>query len=149
MDKSGSLSVENDGPRIVASNYWATEHAAAGAFLVSSNAGTFRLLIPKSKEAAINDMRAAKGIAVTRGPCPEMGLADAFEVLFDDQTDDPLALVLTPEAFQAVPVAENARSRWFFAGWTLRKGHPHCEFTKPCRYRIACKIPDPRPWDRD
>ena len=38
------LVVENDGPEIVATNYWELPAAAAGKFLVSVNAGAFRLL---------------------------------------------------------------------------------------------------------
>jgi len=38
--------IENDGPDIVTTNYWTTEHEQRGLFYVSINAGTCRLLVP-------------------------------------------------------------------------------------------------------
>ena len=46
------LKFENDGPLIVASNYWESEMAAAGKLYVSINAGCFRLLVPRRLDAA-------------------------------------------------------------------------------------------------
>jgi hypothetical protein len=42
------LKFENDGPLLLASNYWQSEMAAAGKLYVAINAGCFRLLVPQS-----------------------------------------------------------------------------------------------------
>ena len=47
------LKVENDGPRIVSTNFFETDQAKAGKFFVSVNAGTLRLLIPDAHAASI------------------------------------------------------------------------------------------------
>jgi hypothetical protein len=51
------LTFENDGPLIVASNYWESEIAAAGKLYLTMNAGCFRLLVPQIQRAIISDMR--------------------------------------------------------------------------------------------
>jgi hypothetical protein len=42
------LTFVNDGPLLVASDYWQSEMAAAGKLYVSINAGCFRLLVQKA-----------------------------------------------------------------------------------------------------
>jgi hypothetical protein len=51
------LKFENDGPLLVASDYWQSEMAAAGKLYVSINAGCFRLLVPQRQHGFISDMR--------------------------------------------------------------------------------------------
>lgn len=41
-----TLSITNDGQRIVATNYWSTPHAAKGLLYLSINAGAARVLVP-------------------------------------------------------------------------------------------------------
>ena len=52
------LQIENHGPLVVATNYFRTDLARAGALYLSVNAGAFRLLVPAVQRAAISDMRA-------------------------------------------------------------------------------------------
>jgi hypothetical protein len=51
------LTFENDGPLLLASDYWQSAIAAAGKLHVSINAGCFRLLVPQSQHGSISDMR--------------------------------------------------------------------------------------------
>jgi hypothetical protein len=68
------LTFENDGPLLVASNYWQSEIAAAGKLYVSINAGCFRLLVPQSQHAVISDIRPkAKHFVVSM--LPSLGLS--------------------------------------------------------------------------
>jgi hypothetical protein len=63
------LKFENDGPLLLASNYWQSEMAAAGKLNVAINAGCLRLLVPQSQHAVISDMRPrAKHIVVSMLP---------------------------------------------------------------------------------
>jgi hypothetical protein len=141
------LRTSNHGPLIISSNYWDLPESKLGKVLVSCNAGAFRLLIPETAEPYLDDMRTAKGCAVTRGPWPAQGLADAFEVLFDDATTDPFALHLSPQSFDRLPTEADTLGEWVLSCWTRpRRGRPHKAMERPCRYRIAAKIPDLRPW---
>lgn len=141
--------IQNHGPLILSSNYWELPEAVAGKFLVSLNAGAFRLLIPANQEGLIPELQTAKGVAISRGPWPAQGLADAFEVLFDDGTSSPYALHCTPESFDRLPTAENVAGEWIFTAWTQpRRGKPRCVLERPCRYRLSPKIPDLRPWGK-
>ncbi|MDX9788933.1 MAG: hypothetical protein RBT11_19320 [Desulfobacterales bacterium] len=38
------IQISNDGPEILSTNYWETEHAKKGFLYMSINAGAFRLL---------------------------------------------------------------------------------------------------------
>ena len=40
------ISISNDGPSIMSTTYWATEHARRGLLYLSINAGALRLLVP-------------------------------------------------------------------------------------------------------
>lgn len=143
-----NIVIENHGPLILSSNYWESEMAKAGMFFVSVNAGAFRLLLPPSSVGELAEMRTAKGVAVSRGPWPDMKLADAFSILFDDESPDPYTLVASPESFDRLPTAENTTGDWVFSVWTWnRPGKPHKSLERPCRYRLSTRLPDLRPWE--
>jgi hypothetical protein len=138
------IETENDGPLIVRTNFWESPEAPAGKYMVSANAGAFRLLLPRSLEPALAEMRTALGVAISRGPCPSLGLADAFELLFDDGSSDPYALHCSPSSFDRLPTDENIGGRWTFTVWT----YPLVmQLELPCRYRRSSVLPDLRPWD--
>lgn len=61
------LFIENDGPDVIRSNYWKTELAERGLFFLSVNSRAFRLLAPRQFEAALEDMRSAHSVIVSRG----------------------------------------------------------------------------------
>jgi hypothetical protein len=141
--------VHNHGPLILRTNYWELDAAKAGKFLVSLNAGAFRLLVPPQQEGFVSEMATAKGVAVCRGPSPPLGFGDGFNLLFDDGSDDPFVLELAPAAFDRLPTAENVTGEWVFTAWTRpRRGdRPHKALERPCRYRLSPRLPDLRPWE--
>lgn len=142
------LVIESDGPLIKATNYWDTPQCAAGKLVLSINAGAFRLLLPSQFEAAITpDMAPAREVIVSRGPWPGKGLADAFEVLFDDGSRNPFALHVTPQAFAGpVPDTASAGQWWVFSVWTRpRRGVPHKALERPCWYRLVPILPCLKP----
>lgn len=135
------LVVENDGPRIVATNYWDLPHAALGKVLVTVNAGAFRVLMPPSLELAIEDMRTAKTCLVTRGPWPVghrsggPGTANNVEILFDDGSDTPYILFLVAAAFDRLPPDSEVGKPCVLSVWTRpRRGVPHMALERPCGY---------------
>ena len=48
-------------------------------------------------------MRESRECVLSRGPWPAAGLADAVEILFDDDSEEPYALHLPPESFDLLP----------------------------------------------
>jgi hypothetical protein len=140
------IQIHNHGPLILATNYWQTELAAAGKFYASVNAGAIRLLVPVAQRAAIEDMRAARYVVLSRGPWPAMGLIEAVELLFEDGTEEPYALHLSPESFDLLPAEPPAGQEWLLTVWDDKKGRPHKAIERPCHWRRVPRIPWLRPW---
>ena len=140
--KGGMIEIANDGPEIVTTNYWSTEHARKGYVYLSTNAGCLRLLVPEGSLPWLEDMRSAREVIVSRGPWPDADKDDAVELLFDDGTDEPFALHLSLEQADRLPLATDVDTpgtppRWRFAAWTDQGK----ELEFPARYRIVSKIP--------
>jgi hypothetical protein len=141
--------IENHGPLVVSTNFWDLPVAQLGKVYVSLNAGAFRVLLPVTMEPALDDLKTARECVVSRGPWPEMGLPDAFEVLFDDGTSDPFALHLSPQSFDHVPTTENVGKEWVLSVWTRpRRGKPHKALERPCWYRIVPHVPWLKPREK-
>ncbi len=137
------LSIENDGSNIRATNFWQTPFAAAGAFYLSVNANAFRLLVPDSQKAAIQEISTAREVIVSRGPWPAKSRADAIELLFEDGTDTPFTLHFGVEQIDRLPLDSDAGHQLMFSAWT--KG-PVKVLTRPARYRRVAAIPCLEPW---
>lgn len=50
------ISIANEGPTVVSTTYWATEHAARGLLYASVNAGAVRVLVPPATERLLDDL---------------------------------------------------------------------------------------------
>ena len=134
-----TIIVENNGQQITSSNYWGSDLDRAGTLYVSPNAGAIRLLLPRGWEDALNDMRTASHVIVSRGP---MQSIDCTELLFDDGTQEPYAIQLDCRQWQHLPTAADATQEWTFTAWTSpRRGKPHCSLTRRCHYRIVPYLP--------
>ena len=72
MKTQETLTITNDGPRILTTNYWDTEHARGGKYYCSVNAGAIRILVPPQRAADIEEWNACRYVIVSRGPWPEM-----------------------------------------------------------------------------
>lgn len=141
------LTISNDGPDILETNFWQLPMARAGKFFVSTNAGAFRLLVPSLHLGSLRDMRAAPRCVVSRGLYPDMRLPDALELLFDDGTDEPWSLHLAPQACDRMPLDTDAAQPWVLSVWTHRVGQTATKaLEKPCHYRRVRHLPDLRPW---
>ena len=136
------LRIENHGPLLIASNFWESEEEAAGKFFLSTNAGAFRLLVPRSQEPAVSEMATAREVIVSRGPWPAVGREDAIELLFDDRTDTPFALHFSIETLDRLPLDTDVGREWIFSAWTVpRRRGPHKSLERPCWYRRVARIP--------
>jgi hypothetical protein len=88
------IKIVNDGKALKCTNYWDTEHAKKGYFYLSWNAGAARLLVPKSQENQIKEMKAALYVVISRG---KFQGRDALELMFEDNTDAPYSIHLVTE----------------------------------------------------
>lgn len=141
------ITISNHGPLIAATNYWESAIEAAGKVFVSANAGAIRILIPREHRAVIEDMRAARHCVLSRGPWPEMGLADAVEIMFDDGSGEPFALHLSPESFDLIPAAPEAGREWVVTAWDLKRRRPHKAVERACHWRRVDRLPCLAPWE--
>jgi len=136
------LRIANHGPLIVRTNYWETELAMAGKLYVSIKAGAFRILLPQAHESSLEDMRAAREIVISRGPWPAARLDDAIEILFDDRSEYPYSMHLSPESFDRLPLDSDAAGEWVCSVWTApRRGYPHKALERIAYYRRVSRLP--------
>src|SRR5215467_5430232 len=83
--------IENEGAKLVATNYWQTEQAAHGFMYLTTNAGCVRLLVPPSKEELISEMsKGVREVVLTRGHFE--GHDGVVEVMFEDGSDGPFCV---------------------------------------------------------
>lgn len=89
------LTIENDGPRIVASNFW-DQPDAVSAMALSVKDDCFRLLISEAKGSLYaSEMSAATHVIITRPPrtpCRYSGLM--LELMFEDGSAEPCHIFL-------------------------------------------------------
>ena len=149
------ITVSNKGPILVESNFWTSEIAARGNFLMAPNAGEFRLLVPRSKEETLLEMETAKEVVITRGAASQrlgitvgFGSREATEILFDDHTSDPFCLFLGLESwFPRISFEGIIGEERKISIWTAQNGRPHCALTRPCYCRVA-PLPCLKPWSQ-
>lgn len=141
------LTITNHGPLIMATNFWTTEQAQAGKLFVSCNAGAVRVLLPEQLRPLIEDMQTSRYVVLSRGPWPKEGLAEAVELLFEDGTDSPFALHLSPSSFDLLPAEPESGKEWVLSVWDRRKNRPHKSLERRCHWRRVDKIPCLQPWE--
>ncbi len=136
------LTIKNNGPDIIETNYFESELARRGAFFLSINAGAFRLLVPPGQETVLDDFCAVKEIIVSRGPWVAMGRNEAIEILFDDHSKSPYSIQMgATEQVDRLPAKEDA-GRWYdFSVWIRWMQGPECIFRSICYFRLAPGIP--------
>ena len=140
------IRVENHGQLITAVNYWESTVEETGRVWVSVNAGAIRILVPRAMRRIIEDMRTGKEAILSRGPWPQMKLPEAVEILFDDGSDSPFALHLSPESFDALPGEPPPGREWIVSAWDHKKGKPHKALERPCHWRRVPRLPWLKPW---
>jgi hypothetical protein len=132
------LNIQNDGARILATNFFETEQAKAGKFFVSVNAGALRLLIPAAHVQIVEEIEKAEYAILSRGPWPAEGQAEAVEILFEDHSDSPFALHLSRSSFDMLPAKPQAGKHWRLTAWV--EG-PRQVGDWLCHWRRVAQIP--------
>lgn len=140
------ITVENHGPLIVRTNYYESDLCAAGKIYVSVNAGAIRILFPPSRWRDMTTLRQSKFCILSRGAWPEMKCDEAVEIMFEDYSDAPYALHLSPESFDMLPAKPDAGREWVVTVWTLKDGRLHKSLERKCYWRRVEKIPCMEKW---
>lgn len=140
------LIFENDGPDIVATNFWSTPLAAAGAMFCSINAGAFRLLMPRMLEHQTADM-VGREVIITHGPWPAAGQSSGLEMMWEDGSDAPFSVFLGAGQIDRVIARDDAgRSITCLAYVRGFSGTPLLAGRWPGKIRMAASLPCLRPW---
>jgi len=100
------------------------------------------MLVPDKQYALIPEFKTGKKIIISRGPWPDQGREDGFEILFDDYSNNPYCIHVGVDQWDMVPKKYSAGSKWEFAVWTRQRNI----MQKKCYYRIVDKIPYMKPW---
>lgn len=138
------FTIENAGQKIKETNYWDQPAAQAGKVYFSINAGCIRMLLPDNMHHLIQEFKTGKKVIISRGPWPAEGRDDAFEILFDDYSDNPVALHVRVEQWDFLPKKKSVGSKWQFSIWTRQR----CVLQKKCYYRTVDQIPHLKPWGK-
>ena len=94
----------------------------------------------------VREMRTAHTCVVSRGPYPGLG-PDMLEIFFDDGSDTPFSLHLSPGAIDRMPLDRDTLETWVLSVWTHRVGTSASKALElPCHYRRVRRLPALRPW---
>lgn len=106
------VTIQNDGPLIVETDFFESPEAESGCFL-SVVPGAFRLLVPRAQAELIETMRQAPHVTVSR-------VGDRLQVEFKAHALVLLALNMEPSSVDRYPEPEDGAS-WTFTIWTYRR----------------------------
>lgn len=122
-----SLIIKNKGQDIVETNFYSLPHNKAGKFLVSANAGAFRLLIPDGfADAVIEPMP-------TNATIEQDG--EIATIILENPNTDPYGIETTMNAFDRRPVASDSGKTRVLSGWVNDgTGKAIKAFDCPCTY---------------
>ncbi|HAF2404047.1 TPA: hypothetical protein H2W70_004108 [Salmonella enterica] len=115
------ITIENSGQAITKTNYWQTEYAEKGFVFLSWNAGAARLLVPDSIKSILREMKTAHYVIISRG---QYEGRDAFELLFEDNSDNPFCLHIMAEQTDRMLPESDQGSGFVVTIWT-RGGQKH------------------------
>lgn len=133
------ITISNNGPELLETNYWDLDHAKKGFLYLSWNAGAARLLVPDSMISQIDEMRTGKYVIVSRG---KFQGREALELLFEDNSDSPYCVHLVTEQTDRLLPDTDQGSGFIVSVWT-RSGK---QLQLPGKYRVVDTLPHMQPW---
>lgn len=138
------IEIGNIGEKIVSTNYFESEMAAQGLFFLSWNAGTARLLVPKSREDMLHEMH-PEYVIISRGSWTDQG-RDGIEILFEDRTDSPFCLHLSLDQTDRTLPETDQGGGFSLVVYTddYKTEGPVCSW--PAKYRKVAEIPCLQEW---
>ncbi len=141
-EDGGYISVTNDGPELISTNYWTSSEAKAGVCYFSVNAGCVRLLLPSTISSGLDDdvLDGTQYVIITRG---RFEGRDGYEVLFEDGSNSPFVIrVLANQWDRPIPAFESGRTDLGFD--IYRDGKRIRQLT--ARFRAVATLPYWQPW---
>jgi hypothetical protein len=111
---SDMLKIQNDGPEIVATNFWSTSFNSIGAFYLTIGAGSARLLIPDAQRHNVPEMRRGVKYVVLnylRSPDTWNGKHEVLEILFEDKSSAPFSIRIGMNQMERIPDSETDTGR--------------------------------------
>lgn len=141
------FSICNDGPRILETNYFSSDLAQRGLAFLTINANTFRLLTPDSMQSHVDEMLGAREVIITRGLwSPKAGVdVDAYELLFEDDSDTPMAVYIMVEQSDRLLGAKDRTGNTLLR-FDLIMAPCRVVLSLPARFRTADRLPCLQAW---
>lgn len=84
------IMIENNGPRIVATNYWRLPLARVGLCYLSGNAGDWRLLLPGRLTEAVDEFRTVRRATIE----PSIAIAGQIDIVAVDGSASPYCMCI-------------------------------------------------------
>ena len=138
---SNLIMTQNNGPYLLNTNYWQNEISQSGFAYFSCNAGAVRILLPDTK--CLKDILTAKEVIISRGPCPQLRMSDAMEVMYEDHSSSPFVFHTSIGQWDRIPArTDNGRE---FKCLIYTEG-PKLQAELPLWYRIVPSLPYMKPW---
>lgn len=110
------FTMSNDGPELLTTDYWDSDHARKGLLYLSGNAGVWRLLVPPAAAAMLPDMRTGRRVFIERSIVSPA----CWDIVFDDGTDSPFCVSLDRRQLdRAMEPGSTQLTVWVPAGKTL------------------------------
>ena len=139
VNENDRIEISNDGADIIQTNFKKSSYNKLGFFLISQNGAAFRLICPTSQLSQVREMQTANKIIISHGihkqfRCP------MIEILFEDDSESPLALWLSPAQFSTYLPLEKFLNPIIFSVWTV-EGTPEKVLELDCWIRKVPSIP--------
>lgn len=134
-----TITIENHGPLIVATNFWNSPLNASGQFYASCHAGCIRVLVPDMHREVINECRMSVcGVCL----CAEEGI----ELFFDTGPFTSCTIQVGVIACDVLPDEPKEGAALVVSLWTGKKGVPHKSLERKCFWKRVPKLPCVRAW---
>ncbi len=116
------ITIQNDGQKILETNYFSSSLANAGLFYCSINAGAIRLLIPSKQAAIIQDaFKTTRSFEIERG-LPTYPGVKGITIFFVDGTPNPFCLQLDSKSLDRLPTPSDYGRTVPITFWTEQAG---------------------------
>ena len=149
------LVIRNDNEKIAETNYWETELSQHGIFYMTLNAGYYRLLVPETDVNFVKEVLNASRVIISQGNTDQLDPPNdnAFEVVFEDGTDNPYALLMRRDNWDRNPAVEDTGWNGKMAIYYKTYKEPVLLFDKvfyrrvdtlPCFDPVPVRVKDPR-----
>jgi hypothetical protein len=135
------LFMYGDNGFLVETDYWNTEICEKGFYFLVYNMDKYFLLLPENKNGLLNEVVTAQSVVITKGSYK--GKNNWFEIMFEDNTDNPYMIMLEDEQFlRASPLKEGWNGQLYIYSDSLSKYK--CNLDK-VYYRVTDNLPCLKP----